>query len=292
VSARTTNRLLLLLAALLFSTGGAVIKATSLTSWQVASFRSGVAGAVLLAAFPSARRGWGVHLAPVGAAYAATLVCFVLGNKLTTAAAAIYLQSTAPLYLLLLAPWLLREPIRRADLALMGAVAVGMGLFFAGNQPALATAPDPARGNLLGALSGFCWALTVTGLRWTGRQRGAGNAATASVAMGNLIAFAVCLPMALPLGAPSRLDALAVGYLGVFQIGLAYACLTRAIRHVPAFEAATLLLLEPALSPVWAWIAHGETPGAGPLAGGAIILGATLAHTRRQSRPVSVSRAV
>ena len=168
------NRLLLIGAALLFSTGGAAIKAATLTGWQVASFRSGVAAVVLLAVLPEARRGWSWRLVPVGAAYAATLVLFVLATRLTTAANAIFLQSTAPLYLLLLGPWLLREPVRRSDLVYVLAVAGGMALLFLGTEQALATAPDPHRGNLLGVASGLAWALTVTGLRWLGRS-GEGN---------------------------------------------------------------------------------------------------------------------
>jgi len=101
------NRLLLVMAALLFSTGGAAIKSTSLTAWQVASFRSGVAAFVLLAAVPEARRGWSWRITPVAAAYAATLILFVLATRLTTAANAIFLQSTAPLYVWVLAPCLL-----------------------------------------------------------------------------------------------------------------------------------------------------------------------------------------
>jgi drug/metabolite transporter (DMT)-like permease len=109
-------RLLVLSAALLFSTGGAAIKATALTGWQVASFRSGIAAVVLLLCMPAWRRVWHPRTLAVGAAYAATMILFVLANKLTTATNTIFLQYTAPLYLLLLAPWLLREPVRLSDL--------------------------------------------------------------------------------------------------------------------------------------------------------------------------------
>jgi drug/metabolite transporter, DME family len=273
------NRLLLVAAALLFSTGGAAIKAATLTSWQVASFRSAVAALALLAFVPEARRGWSWRMLPVAAAYAATLVMFVLATRLTTAANAIFLQSTAPLYVLLLAPWLLREPVRRRDLVYVMAVAAGMALFFLGTEQARATAPDPARGNLIAAASGLAWALTVTGLRWLGRS-GEGNSAMATVAAGNLIAFLVALPLAVPVtAAAGGANLLVILYLGVVQIGLAYVCVTRAIRHVPAFEATTILLLEPVMNPIWAWLVHGEKPGPWALAGGAIILSATLVNT-------------
>jgi drug/metabolite transporter (DMT)-like permease len=215
---------------------------------------------------------------PVAAAYAATLVMFVLATRLTTAANAIFLQSTAPLYMLLLAPWLLREPVRRRDLFYVMVVAAGMALFFLGTEQARATAPDPSRGNLIGAASGLAWALTVTGLRWLGRS-GEGNSAMATVAAGNLIAFLAALPLAVPVTASGGANLLVILYLGVVQIGVAYVCVTRAIRHVPAFEATTILLLEPVMNPIWAWLVHGETPGPWALAGGAIILSATLVNT-------------
>ena len=282
-SAPLRNRLMLAAAAVLFSTGGAAIKAVTLTAWQVASFRCGVAALFLLAALPEARRGWSWRIVPPAVAYAATLVLFVLANRLTTSANAIFLQSTAPLYLLLLGPWLLREPVRRADLLVIAAVAAGMVLIFLGSETAAASAPDPRRGNLLGLGAGLAWAFTVTGLRWLGRT-GEGSAAAATVAAGNLIGFAVALPLALPVDHASAANFAVILYLGILQIGLAYTFVTRAIRHVPAFEATTVLLLEPALNPVWAWLAQGERPGARPLAGGAIILMATLANTWRQAR--------
>src|SRR5882757_6139199 len=125
-SSPARNRFLIFAAAFLFSTGGAAIKAATLTGWQVASFRSGVAAAVLLLVLPEARRGWSWRIVPVAVAYAGTLITFVLANRLTTAADAIFLQSTAPLYLLLLGPLLLREPIRRADVFYIVAVLAGM----------------------------------------------------------------------------------------------------------------------------------------------------------------------
>jgi drug/metabolite transporter (DMT)-like permease len=96
--------------------------------------------------------------------------------------------------------------------------------------------------------------------------------------------------MALPVGPKFAASLPLVLYLGVFQIGLAYLLLTRAIRHVTAFEATTILLLEPALNPVWVWLIHGERPGALPLLGGAVILSATLLSAWQQSRVSSPPR--
>jgi len=275
-SPQILSRLAALAAAVLFSTGGAAIKAASLTSWQVAGFRSGVAAGAVLLLLPAARRGWSRRVPVAAAAYAATMVLFVLANKLTTAANAIFLQAAAPLYLLLLGPLLLKERIRRRDLAVMALIAAGMALFFADAPPPAATAPDPFRGNLFGAASGVFWALTVAGLRWLESRDGPG-AGMPMVAAGNAMAFLFCLPHALPVSGATAADWLVTVYLGVFQIGLAYVCLSYAVRRLPALETSLLLLAEPALNPVWAWLAHGEDPGGWALAGGALILAATAA---------------
>ncbi|HJZ99236.1 MAG TPA: DMT family transporter [Candidatus Solibacter sp.] len=269
-------------AALLFSTGGAAIKAAHLSAWQIASFRSGIAALVLIAALPPARRGWHLRTLAVAAAYAFTLILFVLANRLTTSANAIFLQATAPLWVAILSPLLLREPIHRIDLLYMGAVAAGMSLFLTSFDTPLVTAPDPARGNLFAIASGITYALMLTGLRWIGRNR-TSDAGLATVAAGNVLAFAIALPPALPVATLAAGDVAVLLYLGVAQVGLAYWCLTRGIGHVPAFEAVTTLQLEVAMNPTWTWMLHGERPGARSLTGGAIIVCATLLNTYRQS---------
>lgn len=278
---------------MLFSTGGAAIKAAEFTGWQTASFRSGVAAIAILLMTPAARRGWSARAVLVGIAYAACLTLFVLANRLTTAANTIFLQSTAPLYLLFLSPWLLKEPIRRQDLGFMAAVGLGLALFFVSAEAPIATAPDPVRGNLLALVSGFFWAVTVCGLRWLGAGNGEHGSPVAAVVSGNLTAFLVALPMALPLGSHGPVDWAVVVYLGVFQIALAYVLVTSALRHIPALEASLILLIEPVLNPVWAWLFQGERPGPWALLGGAIILGATTlkgwlhARTEREIVPVA-----
>src|SRR5687767_6563375 len=279
-------RLQVLGVAMLFSTGGAAIKFCSLTAWQVASFRSGIAALTLLLLAPGARRRPSPWPTAVAAVLAATMVLYVLANKLTTAASAIFLQSTSPLYVLLLGPWLLREPIRRSDLAVIGAMAVGMAMFFVGSQPTGATAPDPLRGNLMAIVSGASYALAVVGLRWLSRG-GDSGAGSSTVALANLMAFAACLPLALPVVRMSAADAGVLLYLGVFQVGIAYLLLTAAMRHLGAFETSLLLLVEPVLNPVWAWLVQGERPTAWALAGGALILAATAVKTRLDYRPLT-----
>jgi DME family drug/metabolite transporter len=281
-------RFAILAAAILFSTGGAAIKATQLTGWQVASFRSAVAAVAVLAMHKAARRGFTRLSAAVGVVYAATMILFVLANKLTTAASTIFLQATAPIYLVLLGPWILKEPIRRREVVVMLALAVGLALFFVGHDPGSATAPDPLKGNVLAAMSGLCWACAVTGLRLMGKRAGSGGSAAAAVVLGNAFAFLTCLPWALPVASVRPADVAIVVGLGVFQIGLAYVLLNHGLRHVGALEASLLLLAEPVLNPLWAWIIHGERPSGWTLAGGAIIVAATLgkAFAYRDAREI------
>lgn len=268
-------RLRIALAALLFSTGGAAIKAADFSAWQIASFRSGVAAITLLLLVPGARRGFGWKPALVGVAYAATLVLFVLANRLTTSANTIYLQSTAPLYVLLLAPLLLQERIRRRDLPVIFAVLGGLALVLLGANPPSTTAPDPARGNIFAALSGLSYALLLCGLRWLGRDGGADRGISA-VLLGNLIACLAGLPMALPLGSHPLTAWGIILYLGIFQIAGAYLLVTSALRHVPAIEASLMLLVETAFNPFWAWLLLGEVPAMLALVGGGLIIGATI----------------
>lgn len=277
----TAPRLQILVAALLFSTGGAVIKAVSLTALQTAAVRSSVAALALVVFMPSWRRGWTRRTLLVGIAYAATMVLFVLGNKLTTSANIIFLQATAPLYLLLVGPLLLRERIGRRQIVIVGVLAIGMALFFVGFESPQETAPNPRLGNILGAFAGLSWALTLAGLRWLGREapapgvdRGGG-----AVVAGNAIAGLVCLPLAFPFGPTTVTDWSLVAFLGMLQIGLAYVFLTRGVRAVGAFEASLLLILEPVASVFWTWWVHGERPAGWALAGCAMILVATVTHS-------------
>lgn len=270
-------------AAVLFSTGGAAIKTAAFTPMQVASIRSGIAALTLLAWIrfkpDVSARVWGI-----GAVYAAVLVTFVLATRMTTAANAIFLQSTAPLYLLLLGPLILHERVQRRDLPYLAVLAIGLVFCFMGQQDATVTATDPRTGNLLGAASGVAWALTLTALRWA--QRGGANIGASGVVVGNVLAFGVGLPFILPLPAASAGEWATLAYLGVLQIGLAYILLTRALRHLPALEAALLLLIEPVLNPIWTWLIRGETPAAWVIGGGALIVGATAVRSIREQATI------
>jgi len=259
----------------------------ALSGWQIASYRAVVATAFLWFVLPAARRNWTWRTFVGGAIYAVMVVLYVLSNKLTTAANAILLQSTYPLYLLVLGPLFLKEKLRGVDVAVVGGVLLGAAVLFSGSEHIVATAPDPVRGNIVALASGFAWALTIAALRWLGKRDPLAESAAAVAIAGNAIAFVACLPLAVR-GPEVHVEAGAVVlYLGLVQVGLGYLCLTRSIRHVPAVDAATLLLIEPVLNPIWAWLIHGEQPSGRALAGGTLILAAAFAGSWWQTRITS-----
>ncbi|MDH4132967.1 MAG: DMT family transporter, partial [Gemmatimonadota bacterium] len=205
-------RLEVLGAAFLFSTGGAAIKAADFTGWQIAGLRSGVAAIAVWLLIPSSRqlrRGVAKTSLMVALAYAATLTLFVLANRLTTAANTIFLQATAPIYIVLLGPLLLRERVHRRDLGFLAAVAGGMALFFVGKQATFATAPNPLAGNILAAISGVTYAGLLLGFRWLGTR---GASTTSPVAWGNLLALLLAIPNLLPIGAHGAGDWAIIAY--------------------------------------------------------------------------------
>jgi drug/metabolite transporter (DMT)-like permease len=260
-------------AAVLFSTGGAAIKWCGFDAWQLAAFRAAIAFLTIFTLLPEARRGWTWRVAVVGCAYAATTLLYVQANKHTTAASAIFLQSTSPLFILMLAPWLLGEHATRRDLGQMAVMGAGLVLFFLGLDRPSATAPNPPLGNALAALCAVTWAFTLIGYRWLAAR---GNAVAAAAAAGNLLASTTALILAFPLVAGRPADWAVIGFLGVFQLGVPYLFVSRAVPQLRALEVGLFLLIEPVLNPIWAWLVHGETPGAATLAGGALILGATV----------------
>jgi drug/metabolite transporter, DME family len=268
----------ILATAALFSTGGAAIKACGLNAWQVASFRSGVAAVILALLVPGSRL-TSRPILLVAIAYAGTLVSFVLSTKLTTAAQAVFLQAAAPLYVVFLERWLLKTRLSGRDVPVLLLVAAGIGLLFVGSGRTFATAPNPPLGNAIAIVSGVFYAFMLTGLRWLAQREPTADASSAAALWGNGFAFAVALPMALPVQGSTATDWAVIVYLGTFQIGLAYYLISRAVRTVSALDVSLLLLVEPVLNPLLVWVLHGEVPGPLALAGAALILTATAWRT-------------
>jgi len=200
----------------------------------------------------------------------------VLANKKTTSANAIFLQDTAPLYVLLLSPFLLKERPSRSELWAAPVFLLGLGLFFFDRLQ-----PGQVQGNLFALASGVAFALCILGLRGL-REEG-----QAVLVWGNLLAGMGALPLALSGFVPSGTDLGILVFLGAFQLGTAYALFERGLRETPAVEASLLILLEPVLNPIWAFFLAGERPGPWALLGGSIILCAT---TWRTLAPALLSR--
>lgn len=270
-----------MLTGLLFATGGAAIKACTLPGPQISAMRAVVAALTLFLLLPEARRmpSWRVLL--VMPAYFGSTFLFVVANKLTTAANAIFLQATAPLWVALLGPFMLSEKPRRSEWFALACIAAGMALFFLAEEGASATASAPMLGNVLAVVSGVSFGLLLLGFRWLGR-RGEGEQ-SAVVAWGNL--FTACcgsvtmLALDLSFGMPNATDWAILVALGSVQVGCAYALLVRAMPRVPAVQASLLLMIEPALNPAFAFLVHGERPHPMAIAGGTLIVGAVTAST-------------
>ena len=267
--------LLIAAAALLWSTGGLAIKLVPLGALGVVFWRSFVAGLFLLVVFRPARERWR-HAAPsTVVVYALMILTFVTATKMTTAANAIFLQYTGPLYVLALAPVLLKEPFRKIDAAAVGVALAGMSLFFVGRLDSGALL-----GNLVAVASGLFFGLTILLLR-----RDASGDAIPSVIAGNLAAAALALPFAWGHLALDTKGIALVLFLGIFQLGISYVLFVKGLRTVPAAEASLLGMLEPMFNPLWAFLGLGERPSTWASLGGAIVLlavaGRTLARRAR-----------
>lgn len=262
------HRLYLLAAALLWSTAGAAIKNSSLNSLQIAFARSFVAAIVLFLILKEARRVPTKKVLLVALAYALTVVLFVIATKATTAANAIFLQDTAPLWVLLWSPWLLKEKPSRGELFAVPIFLLGLGLFFLDQLT-----PGQIFGNVVALASGVCFSLCIVGMRFLKTE---GIVATA---YGNLIAALIALPFIWSGPAPTPVDYGIILFLGVFQLAAAYTLFSKGVTHVPAVEASLLILLEPVLNPVWTFLTTGERPGKFAILGGLVILLATLWRT-------------
>ena len=214
--------------------------------------------------------------------YAGTLTCFVYANKNTTAANAIFLQYTAPIYILILAPFVLKEKFRFADLITVVICLAGMSFFFLEPQNAAnKLAADVFTGNIAALLSGIFFGLYFVFLR---HPRSLRKNPALSVFYGNLIIVLLMVPFLLNAPPnPNGMDVLAVLFLGIFQIGIAYVLFTKAIAEgVRSLDASIIGFIEPLLNPVWVFLFIGERPSVWALIGGAIIILAVVSHTSRQ----------
>lgn len=293
---RLRGILLALGAAFTWSAAGVGIKLLPLPPLAIAGFRSLFAlpilgTALLLRGSVARQRGlysFALRQPSVwasAAAYALCVTLFVFATKLTTAANAILLQYSAPIYVAFLSWPLLGERVRGLDwLAVLGCL-LGVGWCFADQLSATGWT-----GNVLALASGFCYGLLP--LLWRRQLRAPRHPAQAAAAqvygaylpqvslvLGNALSVVLSLPWMVQ-GAPQHgRDWLILMFLGSVQIGLAYLLYAAAVQRLRAVECLLAAALEPILNPVWVALWAHELPGGGTLLGGSVIVATVIAHS-------------
>lgn len=252
------------LTALLWSSGGLFIKLITLTPMQISFFRCLIAAFVFAILF----RQKILKLNPLALlnsiSYAAVLIFFVIATKTTTAANAIFLQSTAPIYVLIFEPILTKTRWEKINILTIAVCFLGMILFFMGDLT-----PGDIKGNLAALLAGVAFAAFFLGMKKNDKQYG-----EASIFYGNLIVAIVCIPFIFEMNTLTFSDFWKLSFLGVFQIAFAYALFSYGIKRIPAVEASIISMLEPVLNPIWVFIGYGEVPSVYAIIGGIIIISA------------------
>lgn len=266
-------QVLVLIAVLMWSTGGVLIKLTSLDAYQVTFFRSLLAATTVLIL----TRRSGLKLSLFGALtcviYAALLFLFVWATKHTTAANAIFLQYTAPIYILILAPFIIGERFHWRDLATIIFCIAGMSLFFVGKLEL-----SDYWGNAAALCSGIFLGLYIMLLR---HPRSKELNPVIAVIYGNFLLALMTLPSGIAvLPTLSLRDLALVSALGVFQIGLSYMLFIKGVNEgTRPLDASIIGFFEPILNPVWVYLFYGERPSNWAILGGAIIVATVAVHT-------------
>lgn len=261
LSERNKAVIFLITAAVLWSFGGLFIKLVSWNPLAIAGMRSAIASVLIFMVLRRPKITWSFPQTGGAVAYAATVILYVAANKLTTAANAILLQYTAPIYVALFGAWFLNERTRVFDWIVIFFVIAGMTLFFFDDL-----AVGGVLGNVLAILSGISFACVVLFMR---KQKN--ESPLESVFLGNVLTALICMPFMF--GSIPDLNSWAVLiFLGIFQLGLSYILYSAAIKHVTALEAILIPVLEPILNPIWVFMAIGEMPGPWSLVGGFIVV--------------------
>ncbi len=252
---------LLIGTSILWSFGGLLIKWVSWNPIAIAGMRSAIAAVLLLLVIRRPRFDWSATQLSCAAAYAGTVILFVIANKLTTAANAILLQYTAPIYVAVLGAWFLKEKARLVDWLCIFFTLGGMVLFFLDE---LTT--GGLLGNIIAIVSGICFASMIVLMR----KQKAGSPIE-SVLLGNIATALICAPFMFG-SMPDRSSWIGLSLLGILQLGLSYILYSKAIKHVTALEGVLIPVLEPVLNPLWVLLLLGEKPGPWSIAGGFIVL--------------------
>ena len=255
----------LLFAALCWSLAGLLFKYVEWPALAVAGGR-GIIATVFLALFCGRKLHFTWSPIQIGAAlaYAACTILFTLANKMTTAANAILLQFTSPVWVALLSAWLLGERTRRSDWLTIAAVLAGLGLFFYEGLQL-----NHISGQLVALASGVAFAVMTILMR---KQKD--TSPLESIILGNVIGFFIGIPALWTAPSLPATGWIALALLGTVQLGLAYLFYSRALKHVTALEAVLIPIIEPILNPIWVMLVIGEKPSPLAIAGGALVVGA------------------
>ncbi|KAA0283630.1 MAG: DMT family transporter [Chloroflexi bacterium] len=252
----------LVITAVLWSTSGLFVKILDWQPLAILAGRSLFAAVVFLIYLKRLPTRFGLWQLLAALMFILTQFLFITSTKMTTAANSIFLQYTGPIYVVLLAYWLLGEKPSRTDYISMFVIFLGLTLFFADRL-----SPEGFYGNLLAILSGMTGAVMMVSFR---AQKN-GNPAES-----NLIAFLVTATCGFPFILKETWTAsswLILAFLGIFQIGFAFIFFTKGIKHIPALEANLIGTLEPVLNPIWVFLFYGESMGRFALVGGLVVLG-------------------
>lgn len=257
-------------AALLWSSGGLFIKILSLDAYQISFFRSLIAVltivTITLFQKKSLRFEFDIISILCSITYAFILILFVIATKLTTAANAIFLQFTAPIYLLILEPIFLKTKFEKRNLIALIFCLIGMTLFFFGKLDFLSI-----KGNLFAIGSGICFALFSLFLKWK-KQIHKSESTIIYIIAGNLLVCIFCLPIVFDKLIIDANQLLILIYMGVFQIGISYIIFNEGIKYISATESMIIAMLEAVLNPIWVFIGVGEVPTIYSIIGSIIIL--------------------
>ena len=258
-----------LIAAVLWSSGGILIKLVTMHPMQISFFRGIFAALVFAIIFRKKAFIFNWMTFVNGIFYAAILILFVIATKLTTAANAIFLQYTAPIYVLVFEPLINKTEFKRINVITIFVCFVGMILFFMGELSF-----THFEGNIVALLSGIAFAAFLIGMRNNKHEY-----QFSTIFYGNIIITLICLPLLGSFEVLKITDLLMVAFLGIFQIGIAYAIFTYGLKRVFAIEASLIGMIEPVLNPVWVLIWYGEIPSFPAIIGGVIIISAIALRT-------------
>lgn len=253
--------LLIVCTAVLWSFGGLLIKLVPWDAMTIVGVRSAFAALVMVVYMRRPHITFSLPVIMGALSMSATTVLFVFANKLTTAANAIVLQYSAPIFVVIISILFFRKRPRPLDLVSVFVVFIGMALFFFDQLRA-----DAMLGNILACLSG----LTFAGVFLMNRSPNAKP--EESVLLGHIINAAVGAPFAV-MNVTFDLSAWgAIALLGIFQLGVAYVLFSVGIKHTPPISASLIATLEPLLNPIWVLLMTGEQPGVWALIGGAVVI--------------------